>query len=89
MVEHRIPHTFITKDHLGFIDMLAYREGRFIGVQATSPNNVAARIKKSRGCEHFDVFAKASDGFFVVGINREKRVCLGITRTFEVEVEAP
>lgn len=89
MVEYRIPHTFITKDHLGFIDMLAYKGNRIIGVQATSPVNMAARVKKSRASENFDVFTVAASGFYVVGITNEDVKCLGVTRDFEVEVTSP
>lgn len=47
VVEHRIPHTNITKDLWGFIDILAIKPGEApLGVQVTSGSNVAARITK-------------------------------------------
>lgn len=48
VVEKRLPHTFITKDLFGFIDILAVKRGEVLGVQTTGDNggNVAARIRK-------------------------------------------
>jgi hypothetical protein len=48
-VEQRIPHTFITRDLFGWIDLLAvHPEHGILGVQVTSGPNLAARVKKAR-----------------------------------------
>lgn len=49
VVERRIPHTFITKDLFGIIDVLAVMpSGKTVAVQATggSGGNFAARVRK-------------------------------------------
>ena len=46
VTERWIPHAKITKDLFGFLDLVAIRPGRILGVQATSRSNVAARVKK-------------------------------------------
>ena len=46
VVERRIPHSFITKDFLGFIDLIALGDGKTIGIQTTSGSNHAARVRK-------------------------------------------
>ncbi len=48
VVERRLPHSFVTVDFLGFIDIIALLDGKFIGIQATSGSNCMARIKKIR-----------------------------------------
>ena len=49
LVEHRIPHTFITRDLFGFADLLAMSPSRGImAVQVTGGGNGPARIKKIR-----------------------------------------
>jgi hypothetical protein len=45
-VEQRIPHTFITRDLFGVIDIVALAGPRIIGIQVTSGSNHAARIAK-------------------------------------------
>lgn len=66
VVEQRIPHTFITRDMFGFIDILAVRRGEILGVQATGDNggNVAARIRKI--AEHENVGAVRESGMRIV-----------------------
>lgn len=46
-VEQRVPHTFITRDMFGFIDLVVL-DGRrgLLGVQATTGSNVGSRIDK-------------------------------------------
>ena len=46
VVEQRIPHTFITRDLFGFIDIVAIRGRETLGVQTTTSAHVNARIKK-------------------------------------------
>jgi hypothetical protein len=48
-VEQTIPHTFIKRDFLGFIDILAIGKGHILGVQATSQSNITSRIAKIEG----------------------------------------
>lgn len=53
------PHARVRQDLYGFIDVLAIREGEIVGVQATSDNNLAARITKITAHEHVGVVRKA------------------------------
>jgi hypothetical protein len=46
VVEQRIPHTFITKDLFGVIDIIAVAPGRCIGIQASSGTNLHGRRAK-------------------------------------------
>jgi len=48
-VEHRIPHTFITRDLFNFADLIAMSPTRgILLVQVTGGNNMAARVDKVR-----------------------------------------
>jgi hypothetical protein len=64
VVEQRIPHTNITRDLYGFIDLLAIRGGETMGVQVTSGSNVSARVRKIAESEH--VAAVRSAGWTIV-----------------------
>ena len=46
VVEHWVPGANVRRDLLGFIDVLALRGDTTLAVQATSADNVAARIHK-------------------------------------------
>jgi hypothetical protein len=46
VVERRIPHSFITKDLFGFIDIIAIKGGETLAVQTTSGDNVSHRAEK-------------------------------------------
>lgn len=48
VVEHRIPKSFVTVDFIGCIDIIAFRDGEIVGVQATSDSggNHSARRHK-------------------------------------------
>ena len=46
IVEHFNPHMRIRQDLFGFIDMLAIRPGETLGVQTTSPSNMAGWGRK-------------------------------------------
>ena len=49
VVEQRIPHTFITRDFLGFADLIAVSPTRGImAVQVTGGGNLNARAEKTR-----------------------------------------
>ena len=52
VVEQRIPHTNITRDLYGFIDVVAIRGGETMAVQVTSGSNVSARVRKIAESEH-------------------------------------
>jgi hypothetical protein len=74
VVEHWIPHTFITRDLFGFIDILAIREGEVLGVQACSSggtskrgSDVAARIRKIAESDAVGDVRKAGIGIHVHG----------------------
>jgi hypothetical protein len=49
VVEQRIPHCFITRDFLGFADLIAVSPTRgIIAVQVTGGGNAPARVEKIR-----------------------------------------
>jgi hypothetical protein len=59
VVEQRIPHTNITRDLFGFIDLLAIRGAETMAVQVTSGSNVAARRHKIAEAEHVGAVREA------------------------------
>lgn len=67
VVEQRIPHTNITRDLLGFIDLLAIRGGETMAVQVTSGSNVSARVHKIAEAEHVGAVRKAGWAIVVHG----------------------
>lgn len=46
VVEKWNPFARIRQDFMGIVDVIGFRQGETIGVQATSGSNVSARIKK-------------------------------------------
>lgn len=58
-VEQTIPHTRITRDLFGFVDLLAIREDEVLAVQVTSASNVAARVAKITGHENLRAVREA------------------------------
>lgn len=48
VVEKWNAHAKVRVDLYGIIDILAMRNGKLLGVQATSGSNAAARVKKAR-----------------------------------------
>ena len=52
IVERRVPGRYVTHDFLGLVDIIAVREGRTLGVQATSYPNVAAHVRKLEASPH-------------------------------------
>lgn len=67
VVERWVPGANIRKDCFGFIDILAIREGEVLGVQATSGDNVAARVTKIAEHEHVGTVRKAGIRILVHG----------------------
>ncbi len=67
VVEQRIPHTNITRDLFGFIDLIAIRGGETMGVQVTSGSNVSARVHKIAESEHVAAVRKAGWSIVVHG----------------------
>lgn len=59
VVEKTIPRCFIKKDFIGFIDIIAFKPGEIIGVQATSGSNHAARRTKILESENFPAWLQA------------------------------
>jgi len=55
------------KDLFGFIDILCIKQGRIVGVQATSGGNVPARIKKIQSEPNAQKFVDAGGVILVVG----------------------
>lgn len=60
VTERWIPGANIRRDLFGFIDILAIRDDEVLGVQATSGDNVAARVTKI--AEHVNVGAVRKAG---------------------------
>ena len=58
VVEQRLPHSNITRDLFGFIDILAIRNGEVLAVQTTSATNVASRLRKIESDELADALAE-------------------------------
>ena len=67
VVEHRVPVINVLRDLFGIIDVLCIRENEVVGVQATSGDNVAARIDKIANHEHTPVIRKAGIRILVHG----------------------
>jgi hypothetical protein len=64
VVEQRVPHTNITRDLFGFIDLIAVRGDETLAVQVTSSSNVAARIHKI--AEHENLPAVRAAGWRII-----------------------
>lgn len=67
VTEKTIPRVFIKKDLFGFIDILAIRDGEVLGVQATSGDNVAARVTKIANHDNVGAVRKANIRIVVHG----------------------
>ena len=48
VVERIVPKTFIRKDYLGFIDLIAVGHGEVLGIQVCAPNQISAHKTKIR-----------------------------------------
>lgn len=70
-VEKRIPFKFITQDYIHCIDIIAFREGEVIGVQATSGAHVAERINKALAIPELVGWLKAGCKFEVWGWSKQ------------------
>ncbi len=73
VVEQRIPHTNITRDLFGFIDLLAVRGGETMAVQVTSGSNVSARVRKIAESEHVAAVRGAGWSIVVHGWRRNAK----------------
>lgn len=67
VVEKWIPAVKRRKDLYGFIDILAIAPGRIVGVQATSGDNVAARVAKIADHPNVDAVRRAGIEIHVHG----------------------
>jgi carbonic anhydrase len=70
VVERWIPGCNIRKDLFGFIDILAVRDNEVLGVQATSRDNVSARVAKIAEHENIAAVRKANIRLEVHGWGR-------------------
>lgn len=61
IVERWNNHARIRQDLFGFIDILALRNGVWVGIQATSGSNMSARVKKCLEHENLPYFLEASE----------------------------
>jgi len=73
VVEQRIPHTNITRDLYGFIDLLAIRGAETMAVQVTSGSNVASRVHKIAESEHVGAVRKAGWSIVVHGWRKNSK----------------
>ena len=69
VVERWIPGACVRKDCFGFADVLAIRseEQGVLAVQATTDDNMSARLKKARARPELAVWLKAGNRFVVWG----------------------
>ena len=77
VVEQRIPHTFITRDLFGIIDIIAVVPGEAIlGIQATSNNGGthAARVHKALAEPRLTTWLKAGGRFAVWSWSKRGRL---------------
>lgn len=66
VVEQRIPHTFITRDLFGIIDIVAITPDGIMGIQATAgSNNHALRMHKARAEPRLAAWLAAGAAFAV------------------------
>jgi len=73
VVEQRIPHTNITRDLYGFIDLVAIRGAETMAVQVTSGSNVSARVHKIAESEHVGAVRKAGWTIVVHGWRKNSK----------------
>jgi hypothetical protein len=67
VTERRIPYSGITRDFLGCVDAVGlHPDGRVVAVQATSGDNVAARVRKITEDCHHSLCAMRACGWTVV-----------------------
>jgi hypothetical protein len=78
-VEKKIPHTNITKDLFGFIDILAIRPCHVMGIQVTTYSHINARLNKARGLIALSYWLSSKALFEVWGWKKEEviRVSVG------------
>lgn len=83
VVEKWVPGANIRKDFLGFIDILAMREGdkRMLGVQATSTSNMGARKKKAEELSNLHLWLSCGHQFWVFGWSK-------VGNRYELKAEA-
>lgn len=62
----------IRQDLLGCVDVLAFRKGAVLGVQATSGSNVSARVAKAKAEPRLRVFLESGCSFEVWGWRKLK-----------------
>ena len=71
VVEHRIPHSFITRDLFGVADVLAVGKD-IVAVQCTTGSNVSARVKKITDSDALACLRKAGIRVLVHGWRKRK-----------------
>lgn len=67
-VEKRIPHTFITQDYLGIIDLIALKDDMTLGIQVTTGSgNIWLRCQKAKSEPRLRTWLAAGNLFEVFG----------------------
>ena len=74
VVEQRIPHTNITRDLFGVIDIVAIRGCHTLAVQTTSASNVNARLNKIAASPHLSAIEASGWRFTVHGWRPDGRL---------------
>jgi hypothetical protein len=72
ITEHWNSHARIRQDLLGFIDILALRNGETLAVQTTSYSNVSARVKKVTDHENVGIVRDANWRIEIHGWKKDK-----------------
>lgn len=72
VVERWVPGANVRRDLFGFIDIIAIRDGVTLGVQATSADHVAARIRKIADAPNVGAVREAGWALAVHGWGKKK-----------------
>jgi len=80
VVEHWNHFASVRQDLFGFIDVLAIRGKRTLGVQATTAPNVAARLNKAMALPELRTWLEAGNAFEVWGWRKGVRGAKALRR---------
>lgn len=85
VVEQTIPHTFIKRDFIGVIDIIACIGGKIVGIQATSDSNHAARRTKAEAEPRLVEWLRCGAVFQIWSWKTKKEPCKKATYSCRVE----
>lgn len=72
VVEKWIPQARRRRDLAGFIDVLCFKYGEILGVQATSDDNVSKRVRKTSEHENVGIVRSAGVRLLVHGWRKNR-----------------